>query len=70
MDAFLNYLLEAARQRRERDTFRKYIADSLHLHGKGMYIGNTLDEIMHPPAPIDAEKVLADVIEGAGLEVI
>ena len=70
MDAFMNYVLERARQRRERDMFRRYVADSVHLHGKGMYIGQTLGEMLHPPERFDPEEVLAGVIEGAGLEVI
>ena len=66
----MNYVLERAKQRRERNAFRKYVADSLHLHGKGMYIGNTLDELLNPPEPINPEEVLASVIDGAGLEVL
>ena len=70
MDTFVAYIVHKARQKRERDAFRKYVADSLHLHGKGMYIGNTLDEILNPPEPIDPEEILEGVIDGAGLEVL
>lgn len=69
-DAFVAYTVERAKAKRERDAYRSYIADSLHLRGKGMFIGQRLSELMHPKPTCDPDEVLDSIVEGAGLEVI
>lgn len=46
----------------------EYVADSLHLQGKGAYIATPYSELTHPTDDFDVDEVIARV--AAGLETL
>lgn len=51
-------------------TYRIYITDSIRLKAEGKYISKRWWSLFAPGRDIDAEAVISDIIERAGLEVI
>lgn len=48
------------------------MTESLRMQGQGKYLSESYERLIRPPAPIDAdaEDVIADVVERAGLVMV
>ena len=66
----MKHVLALYEEERAEEAYRVYVTDSLKLSGEGKYISERFHDLMHPPEEIDAEAIIDDVIERAGLEVI
>lgn len=68
--AFLMYAAEEKMRRDEDEAYRVYVCEQLRLHGEGKYLSSSYYDMLHPKDDFDVGRVIDNVIEGAGLEVI
>ena len=66
--AFAFYARAAMRRRQADERFMEYVANSLHLQGKGQYIATPYTELAHPREDFDRDEVIARIC--AELDVI
>ncbi len=66
----MHYTAALIKQKNETELYRAYVAESLHLQGKGEYIDASYIDLLYPPEDFDVDEVIDDVIARAGLEVI